>query len=150
MRVIVFLLMATVAVGGILFGYRLITGKELVDSANLGIAALGNSSARLATPAVPPTATPPPRPTPTPTPLPATATPVPDTPAVMLVGNTDGLGVYIRRTPRAADKIRAWQDGTKMEIIGPAVDSEGRKWLKVRAPDGVEGYIPIEFLVDVP
>jgi len=142
--------MATVAVGGTLFGYRLVTGKDLVDPADLGIVALGSRPMRPATPAVPPTATPPPRPTSTPTPPPATATPVPDTPAVMLVGNTDGLGVYIRRTPRADDKIRAWQDGTRMEIIGPAVDSEGRKWRKVRAPDGVEGYIPIEFLVDVP
>ncbi|MGI5836663.1 MAG: SH3 domain-containing protein, partial [Chloroflexota bacterium] len=84
---------------------------------------------------------------PTPT---ATATPVPDASQIMLVANTDGLGVYIRRTPNPNDKINAYQDGTKMEVIGQAVESAGQKWYKVRAPDGIEGYIPAQFLVDAP
>lgn len=143
--------MATVAVGGSLFGYRLITGKELINPADLGIVGFSGASARKVEVVATVTPTPlPPTPTKAPVRSPATATPVPDTPQVMLVGNTGGLGVFVRRTPHPEDKLQAWQDGTKMEVIGPSVESEGKRWYKVRAPDGAEGYIPAEFLVNAP
>lgn len=148
MRVIVFLLMTTVAVGGSLFGYRLITGKDLINPADLGFGgAPAKKAEAVTTPlptAPPPTAT---KASPHPT---ATPTLKPDIPQLMLVANTDGYGVYMRRTPNPDDKLRAWQDGTKMEVIGQPVESGGKRWYKVRAPDGVEGYIPAEFLVNAP
>lgn len=65
----------------------------------------------------------------------------------MRVGNTDGQGVYLRRTPRIDDKIRPWMDNTPMVVVGPAESGDGTNWLRVRAPDGTEGYIPAEYLV---
>jgi hypothetical protein len=68
----------------------------------------------------------------------------------MVVGNTGGEGVFLRATPHLNDKLRAWRDGSRMEIIGKPVDSDGLKWIKVRAPDGAEGYIPELYLVNQP
>jgi len=146
LRVLVFLLMATVAVSGSLYGYRLITGKDLISLSELGV---GSSAPRKVEITITPTPTPAP-PTATSTRVPATATPVPDKPQVMAVGNTDGLGVYLRRTPRNEDKVRSYMDGARMEITGPPEEAEGRRWFKVRASDGTEGYIPAEFLVNLP
>ncbi len=93
-------------------------------------------------PVLPAIAAPPPA---TQAPPPATPTPVAQT--VMRVGNTDDEGVFIRRTPRMEDKIRPWQDGTSMAVLGPPQTVDGIVWLRVRAPDGVEGYVPAQYLV---
>jgi hypothetical protein len=63
------------------------------------------------------------------------------------VGNTDGEGVFIRRTPAMADRIRAYPDRTPLVIIDVDVDAEGMKWHHVRAPDGLEGYVPVQYTV---
>ena len=67
---------------------------------------------------------------------------------VYLVGNTDGDGVYIRRTRNLDDKIKAWPDGTKMTELSAPVEDEDRLWRHVADPDGNEGYIPAEYLVE--
>ena len=64
------------------------------------------------------------------------------------VGNTDGDGVYIRRTPNIEDRITAWPDGTKMTELSAPVEDEDRLWRHVADPDGNEGYIPAEYLVE--
>ena len=64
------------------------------------------------------------------------------------VGNTDGDGVYIRRTPNIEDRITAWPDGTAMIEISPSVELDNRLWRHVRDPDGNEGYVPAEYLVE--
>lgn len=77
----------------------------------------------------------------------ATATTVPKpTPYPMIVANTGGLGVFIRRTPSMADRIKAWVDGTVMMVTGKEADGEGRKWLRAQDPDGNVGWIPAEYL----
>ncbi len=149
MRVFAFVLMLAVGIGGSLFGYRLITGKNLVSPSDLGLMQGGKPPVVTVTPA--PTATTSGRPTavPTETLLPSpspTPTPVPDKPQTMVVGNTDGEGVFLRRTPHLDDRVRAWMDGARMEIIGQPVDSDGVHWAHVRAPDGTEGYIPQQYL----
>jgi hypothetical protein len=63
------------------------------------------------------------------------------------VGNTDGEGVYVRKTPVMADRIKAYPDKTQLTIIGADVDGDGQKWHNVRAPDGVEGYVPVQYTV---
>ncbi len=149
MRVFAFFLMMTVAVGGTAVGYRLITGRDLINLADLGLV----PQARSVVSASDPNSSRPvvvANPTPSPTVPPATPSPAPDTPQTMIVGNTDGQGVYLRRTPRMEDRVRAWRDGTKMEILGRLTESEGHKWWKVRAPDGAEGYVPAEYLTDMP
>ena len=149
LRVFTFLLMMTVATVGILSGYRLITGRDLVNLAEFGVGSEANISSLVAgTPTAPTTA---PRPSPTPQPTAApTPTRMPDKTQIMVVGNTDGQGVYVRRTPRMEDKLQAFRDGTRMEVLGDSVDGEGKKWSRVRTPDGAEGYIPEQFLVTLP
>lgn len=67
-----------------------------------------------------------------------------------IVGNTGGDGVYLRRTPRLADRDRAYPDGTKLEQIGPDQDADGRRWHHVRAPDGRTGWVPAQYTVPAP
>jgi hypothetical protein len=95
----------------------------------------------------PPTVAPPAEPTstspPTEPPAPEPATPAP---APLHVANTGGIGVFLRATPRAADRIRPWQDGTEMVPVGEETENEGRRWVKVRDPEGTVGWVPAEFL----
>ena len=95
------------------------------------------------------TATPPPAGTPTR--LGASSSPVPaDTrvnPTVYLVANTNGDGVYIRRSPDLADRIKAWPEDTPMIQIGPAVVVDYVKWRNVRDPDGNDGFVPSSYLL---
>lgn len=92
-------------------------------------------------------------------PRPAPAAPYTDAtataavPALFLhyrVGNTGGVGVYIRRTPMLVDHIRAWNDGALMEQIGPDVEAEGIRFVNVRDPDGNVGYVPSPYLIPIP
>ncbi|MBI3978714.1 MAG: hypothetical protein HY331_11070 [Chloroflexi bacterium] len=94
------------------------------------------------TPTPTPTATRPASPSPTPT-QPPTPSPAAN---ALSVGNTGGIGVYIRRTPAMADKITAWPDGTRMTVVGTDRQAEGRNWKNVRAPDGTVGWVPAEYL----
>jgi hypothetical protein len=89
------------------------------------------------------------------TPLRATATPVPEatsTPAPasseVWVGNTGGSGVYVRKTPTVADRVRAYDDGTLLTIVGEDVTGDGQQWKHVRTPDGLEGYVPAVYVLD--
>lgn len=67
-----------------------------------------------------------------------------------VVGNTGGDGVYIRRTPRLADRIVAWPDGTRMESLMAEEYAEGRLWRRVRDPRGNVGWVPAEYLIALP
>ncbi len=71
-------------------------------------------------------------------------------PRVFVVGNTDGEGVYLRRTPRLSDRDTAYIDGTKLTVIGEDVTAEGELWHHVRTPDGKLGYVPAKYTVDPP
>jgi hypothetical protein len=76
-------------------------------------------------------------------------TPSPEQPAKMVVANTDVMGAYIRRTPTMEDTIRAWPDGTEMQVIGDDKVAGSRTWRRVKDPAGNEGWIPAEFLTAV-
>ena len=78
-----------------------------------------------------------------------TATTASSTSAVerVWVGNTDGEGVYLRKTPVMADRIKAYPDKTVLVIIDVDVEGDGQSWHHVRAPDAVEGYVPVQYTV---
>ncbi len=79
----------------------------------------------------------------------AETTTTPDALEVTLfVGRTNGDGVYVRRQVDSTDRIKAWPDGTKLVVVGPAVAAAGRVWRNVRDPDGNVGFVPSEYLVD--
>lgn len=63
-----------------------------------------------------------------------------------IVANTDGDGVYIRRSPDLADRIKAWPDNTEMVEIASTVQIGGLTWRNVRDPDGNEGFVPDQYL----
>lgn len=106
-----------------------------------------------ARPAPPPIILPTPVPTPTApvlTPTPASPVPTPTAgPArqTARVGNTGGDGVYLRRTPRADDRLIAWPDNTPLVLLGEETVNEGRTWVRVRDPRGNVGWVPREYLV---
>ena len=69
---------------------------------------------------------------------------------VYMVGNTDGEGVYLRRTPRMSDRDTAYVDGTKLTAIGEDVTADGELWHHVRTPDGKIGYVPAKYTIEAP
>lgn len=81
----------------------------------------------------------------------ATAPVVPTIPAQptpnrsLVVANTGGDGVFLRRTPQYGDKMAAWPDTTPLEEIGPERELNGVLWRYVRAPDATEGYVPAQY-----
>jgi len=79
-----------------------------------------------------------------------TDTPQPAESATVWVGNTDGEGVYLRKTPVMADHVSAYTDGTPLTIIGDDVEGDGQQWKHVRTPDGLEGFVPSMYTVDTP
>ena len=113
------------------------------------------------TPLASPTATPPATatlPPATATTAPATGTPSPGprvdprttaTPPVgqwVAVANTGGDGVYLRRTPRLADRLTGWPDGTKLQVVGPDAQGDGQQWKQVRDPQGNVGWVPAQYV----
>lgn len=65
-----------------------------------------------------------------------------------VVANTGGEGVYLRRTPRLADRDTAYVDGTKLTAIGADEQGDGQSWHHVSTPDGKTGYVPAQYTVE--
>jgi len=83
---------------------------------------------------------------PAPTPVP-TAVPTAMPPAVeagrATVAHTDGQGVVLRASPRANDLTPSgFMDGASVTVIR----REGTDWVLVRGDNGLEGWIPTQYL----
>ena len=76
---------------------------------------------------------------------PPTAVPTPG--RTVWVANTGGTGVYVRKTPSLNDRLRAYADGSPLLLAGEA-DGDGVHWFHVVTADGVEGYVPAEYVAD--
>ena len=99
---------------------------------------------------VPPTATLTPTLTPTITStLTPTMTPTP-TPvyAIVQAGAAAG-GAFIRSEP-AGDIITLLANGTQVQIFPERVEKDGLMWVLVQAPDGVQGWMRLDLLVNPP
>jgi hypothetical protein len=64
-----------------------------------------------------------------------------------VVGNTGGDGVYLRRTPRLNDRLIAWPDETRLQLLGAEADGDGQHWLQVRDPKNNVGWVPAQFVI---
>jgi hypothetical protein len=64
------------------------------------------------------------------------------------VGDTDGQGVYVRKTPVMADRLKPYADGTALTVVGDDVDGDGQHWKHIKTPDGAEGYVPSIYTVE--
>ncbi len=82
-----------------------------------------------------------------------TAEPEPPTPTAeprVVVANTDGQGVFLRGSKSIEDRLQLYPEGTEFVVRGPAEEGEGRQCLPVRASDGTEGWLPVEYSAFVP
>lgn len=84
-------------------------------------------------------------PTPLPTVVVARPPVVSPTPRPMVVSGS-GQGLFLRSRPGQGDVIRAYPDGTTVVPLGEETRLDGRRWLRVRAPDGREGWMAAEYL----
>jgi hypothetical protein len=66
------------------------------------------------------------------------------TPVTVYVGNDGGTTVFLYNSPTIGDRIEAYPDGTPLQIVGEDVEGDGLTWHFVRAPDGTEGYVPVD------
>ena len=71
---------------------------------------------------------------------------LPTATGIALVANTGGAGVYLRHTPRLADRWVAWPDRTPMVLLGGVADADGTHWLQARDPSGDVGWLPAQFV----
>lgn len=64
---------------------------------------------------------------------------------VVSVSGTDGEGVYLRRTPNLSDRLAAYPEGSRLEVISEEMASAGVTWLHVRTADEQAGYVPAQY-----
>jgi hypothetical protein len=68
-------------------------------------------------------------------------------PRFFVVVNTGGQGLFLRPEPnRNNQPITTLPDGTRLEQIGEDVPGPDFVWRPVRTPDGLEGYVAVDFL----
>jgi hypothetical protein len=66
---------------------------------------------------------------------------------ILRVTNTGGMGARLRAAPSTgADAMTVLPDGATVQALGPAHETAEQSWQRVRADDGVEGWIAAELL----
>jgi hypothetical protein len=68
-----------------------------------------------------------------------------DQTAFLRIANTGGEGAFLRRTTNMDDRVRAWPDNTRLQVIGPDASTNGTQWKNVQDPAGNQGWIPAQF-----
>jgi hypothetical protein len=77
----------------------------------------------------------------------ADARPDANSATLLWVAHTDGQGVRLRAAPsRQARSIAVVPEGARIEPIGQAEEHEGLTWRPVRARNGAEGWMAVDFL----
>ncbi len=67
--------------------------------------------------------------------------------SAFVVVNTEGLGLFLRASADANSEIVATlPEGTRVEQIGEDTQGASYVWRQVRAPDGQEGWVAVDFL----
>lgn len=79
-------------------------------------------------------------------------TPAPASPTVgptkLKIGNTDGLGACIRADAALnAGCMRAWPDGTVLEVVGADKTVDGKPWRNVKDSQNNTGWILADYLL---
>lgn len=67
-------------------------------------------------------------------------------PALAYVANTDGLGVYLRRSPAMDDLLHAVPEGTLLKLVGSEIRADGLAWRQVEDPGGFQGWVPSQYV----
>ncbi|MDQ6669163.1 MAG: SH3 domain-containing protein [Chloroflexota bacterium] len=66
-----------------------------------------------------------------------------DTPAVeqVRVANTGGVGAILRADPPKGHQVGALREGTLLQVLEHRQVDDGTEWLRVKTPDGLEGWL---------
>jgi hypothetical protein len=57
------------------------------------------------------------------------------------VTNTGGAGAILRADPPKGRQVAALRDGTLLQVLEHRQLDDGTEWLRVKTPDGVEGWV---------
>jgi hypothetical protein len=57
------------------------------------------------------------------------------------IANTGGVGAILRSDPPTGRQVTALRDGTLLQVLEHRTLNDGTEWLRVRTPDGVEGWV---------
>jgi hypothetical protein len=57
------------------------------------------------------------------------------------VANTGGAGAILRADPPKGRQVAGLRDGTVLQVLEHQQQGDGSEWLRVRTPDGVEGWV---------
>lgn len=57
------------------------------------------------------------------------------------VANTGGAGAILRADPPKGRQVAALRDGTVLQVLEHRQVDDGPEWLRVKTPDGTEGWI---------
>jgi hypothetical protein len=57
------------------------------------------------------------------------------------VTNTGGVGAILRADPPKGRQVGALRDGTVLQVLEHRQLDDGSEWLRVKTPDGVEGWV---------
>lgn len=64
------------------------------------------------------------------------------------IANTDGQGVYIRRSVNLEDRLAtAIPEGAPIRVIGPERIAQGTGWRQVEESGGIRGWVPAQYVV---
>jgi hypothetical protein len=67
------------------------------------------------------------------------------------VANTGGQGLNLRREPAtSALAVAAVAENANLRLLGPEQRAEGRLWKQVEDSRGNQGWVPADFLVELP
>lgn len=62
------------------------------------------------------------------------------------VANTDGVGVVLYTAPRTGGRSpRGLLEGARVTVV----EAPGQEWARVRAPNGLDGWVPTRYLAPV-
>jgi hypothetical protein len=57
------------------------------------------------------------------------------------IANTGGVGAILRAEPPKGRVVAALRDGTVLQVLEHRKVDDGADWLRVRTPDGAEGWV---------
>ncbi|OGG53527.1 MAG: hypothetical protein A3F84_16360 [Candidatus Handelsmanbacteria bacterium RIFCSPLOWO2_12_FULL_64_10] len=63
------------------------------------------------------------------------------------MANTEGIGVFVRRSPELGDRLEhAIPEGSPVRVLGAEMWVNGIPWRQVEDGQGVQGWVPSQYV----